>query len=89
VDDGVESHSMTDHRRLLTGLLKDELGFDGVVVSDWAAARSTAPSANAGLDLVMPGPRGPWSDGDALLAAVRADTVRDIRAKGLSVRSVS
>ncbi|GAB2505542.1 beta-glucosidase family protein [Nocardiopsis aegyptia] len=77
VDDGVESHSMTDHHRLLTGLLKDELGFDGVVVSDWAAARSTAPSANAGLDLVMPGPRGPWSDGDALLAAVRAGEVAE------------
>ncbi|MFD6950277.1 glycosyl hydrolase [Nocardiopsis sp. TSRI0078] len=75
VDDGVESNSMTDHHRLLTGLLKEELGFDGVVVSDWTAARSTAPSANAGLDLVMPGPRGPWAEGDALLRAVRSGEV--------------
>ncbi|NYH53052.1 beta-glucosidase [Nocardiopsis arvandica] len=75
VDDGVESNSMTDHHRLLTGLLKGELGFDGVVVSDWTAARSTAPSANAGLDLVMPGPRGPWAEGDALLRAVRSGEV--------------
>ncbi|WP_150251152.1 beta-glucosidase family protein [Nocardiopsis deserti] len=75
VDDGVESESMTDHRRLLTGLLKEELGFDGVVVSDWTAARSTAPSANAGLDLVMPGPSGPWAEGDALLEAVRSGQV--------------
>ncbi|WP_026122579.1 beta-glucosidase family protein [Nocardiopsis halotolerans] len=75
VDDGVESRSMTDHRRLLTGLLKEELGFDGVVVSDWTAARSTAPAANAGLDLVMPGPHGPWAEDDALLAAVRSGEV--------------
>ncbi|MFL1381613.1 MULTISPECIES: beta-glucosidase [unclassified Nocardiopsis] len=75
VDDGTESATMTEHRRLLTDLLKDELGFDGVVVSDWTAARSAAPAANAGLDLVMPGPRGPWAEGDALLAAVRSGEV--------------
>ncbi|WP_017587767.1 beta-glucosidase family protein [Nocardiopsis ganjiahuensis] len=75
VDDGAEAAGMTDHRGLLTGLLKDELGFDGVVCSDWAAARSTAPSANAGLDLVMPGPDGPW--GDALVEAVRSGEVAE------------
>lgn len=75
VDDGQESSSMTEHRRLLTGLLKEELGFDGVVVSDWTATRSTAPSANAGLDLVMPGPHGPWAEDDALLRAVRSGEV--------------
>lgn len=75
VDDGTESNSMTDHRRLLAGLLKEEFGFDGVVISDWTATRSAAPSANAGLDLVMPGPRGPWAEGDALLAAVRSGEV--------------
>ena len=75
VDDGTESNSMTDHHRLLTGLLKEELGFDGVVVSDWTATRTAGPSANAGLDLVMPGPRGPWAEGDALLEAVRSGEV--------------
>lgn len=73
VDDGAESASMTEHHRLLTALLKEDLGFDGVVVSDWSAARSTAPSANAGLDLVMPGPRGPWHED--LVAAVRSGRV--------------
>jgi beta-glucosidase len=69
VDDGVESSPMTDHHRLLTELLKGELGFDGVVVSDWMATRTTEGSALGGLDVIMPGPGGPWED--HLLAAVR------------------
>jgi len=51
---------MTEHARLLRDVLKDEWGFDGVVTSDWDAARSTAATALAALDLVMPGPDGPW-----------------------------
>ncbi|WP_285663828.1 beta-glucosidase family protein [Actinorhabdospora filicis] len=73
LDDGEETATATEHRRLLTGLLKEEWGFDGVVVSDWLAARSTVPTALAGLDLVMPGPGGPWED--ALVAAVRDGSV--------------
>ncbi|HEY0239057.1 MAG TPA: glycoside hydrolase family 3 N-terminal domain-containing protein, partial [Friedmanniella sp.] len=69
VDDTVEANSMTDHHHLLTDVLKDELGFDGAVISDWVATRSTVGSALGGLDVVMPGPGGPWED--HLLAAVR------------------
>jgi beta-glucosidase len=70
---------MTDNT-LLTDPLLAQWGFDGVVVSDWYAARSTVASALAGLSLVMPGPAGPW--GEALVDAVRdgsvpADTVAD------------
>jgi beta-glucosidase len=50
----------TAHPWLLRKILKGEWGFDGVVVSDWSAARSTVATAVAGLDLAMPGPRGPW-----------------------------
>ncbi|MBV2353908.1 glycoside hydrolase family 3 C-terminal domain-containing protein [Streptomyces sp. J2-1] len=75
VDDGVEDAPLLEHRRLLTGVLKREWGYDGAVISDWAAARTTAPTANAGLDLVMPGPDGPW--GDALVRAVRAGEVAE------------
>ncbi|GAA1773686.1 glycoside hydrolase family 3 protein [Nonomuraea bangladeshensis] len=64
----VNGETMTEHRDLLTGVLKEEWGFDGVVVSDWTAARSCEATALAGLDVVMPGPDGPW--GDALVAAV-------------------
>jgi beta-glucosidase len=58
----------TEHP-MLAEVLKDEWGFDGVVMSDWYATRSTEPAAKAGLDLVMPGPGGPW--GERLVAAVR------------------
>ena len=69
----VNGFAMTANRPLIRDLLKDEWGYGGVVLSDWTATRDTEESALAGLDLVMPGPDGPW--GDALLAAVRAGDV--------------
>jgi beta-glucosidase len=38
------------------GILREELGWDGVLMSDWHAARNTVVDATAGLDLEMPGP---------------------------------
>jgi beta-glucosidase len=73
LDAGGEVATMTEHHHLLRDVLKDEWGFDGVVMSDWLATRSAVASANAGLDLVMPGPHGPW--GDDLLDAVRTGAV--------------
>ncbi|HYR14499.1 MAG TPA: glycoside hydrolase family 3 N-terminal domain-containing protein, partial [Mycobacterium sp.] len=64
---------MTTNLALLRDLLKTEWGFQGVVVSDWSATSTTVASAIGGLDLVMPGPDGPW--GELLVAAVRAGTV--------------
>jgi beta-glucosidase len=64
----VNGHTMTESP-LLAAPLKDEWGFDGVVMSDWTATRSTEAAARAALDLAMPGPRSPW--GDALVEAVR------------------
>jgi beta-glucosidase len=69
----VNGATMTENTPLLTGVLKDEWGFAGVVLSDWHAARSTEATALAGLDLAMPGPDGPW--GERLAAAVRAGRV--------------
>lgn len=43
-----------ENRPLLRDLLKEDWGFDGFVVSDWWAAKSTAESALGGLDLEMP-----------------------------------
>ena len=58
---------------LLAQPLKGEWGFDGMVVSDWGAVRSTIGSALADQDLAMPGPNECW--GEPLLAAVRAGLV--------------
>jgi len=63
----------SEHRRLLTDILKREWGYAGLVVSDWTAVKSTAPAAAAGMDLEMPGPA-KWF-GDKLLAAVEAGEV--------------
>ncbi|MEE4542361.1 glycoside hydrolase family 3 C-terminal domain-containing protein [Streptomyces sp. V4-01] len=54
---------------LLDEPLKGAWGFDGVVVSDWGAVRSTVAAARAAQDLAMPGPHPLW--GEPLLAAVR------------------
>ena len=54
---------------LLAEPLKGEWGFDGMVISDWGAVRSTVDSALASQDLAMPGPNAHW--GEPLLAAVR------------------
>ena len=68
---GVNGATMTESP-LLRAILHDEWGYDGLVMSDWTAARSTEPAARAALDLAMPGPAsrfGPW--GDALAEAVQ------------------
>jgi beta-glucosidase len=70
---GVNGTTMTEHP-LLDDPLRVEWGFDGVVVSDWRAARSLG-AAEAGLDLTMPGPDGPW--GEALRRAVEAGEIAE------------
>ncbi len=56
-------------------ILKDEWGWRGLLMSDWFATRTAAAAANGGLDLVMPGPTGPW--GPELVAAVEAGDVEE------------
>ncbi|CAN5630657.1 glycoside hydrolase family 3 C-terminal domain-containing protein [soil metagenome] len=67
----------SEHQQLLRGVLRDDFGFDGVVVSDWYGTHSAAASLEAGLDLEMPGP--PRERGNALLAAVLAGEVSETR----------
>ncbi|MEV6831416.1 glycoside hydrolase family 3 C-terminal domain-containing protein [Amycolatopsis sp. NPDC051102] len=69
----VNGITMTQHAALLNGVLRDEWGFDGFVVSDWLAARDTVASANGGLDVAMPGPRTVF--GERLAEAVRGGEV--------------
>jgi beta-glucosidase len=63
----------TEHRWLLTDLLREEWGFDGLVMSDWGATHHHTRPVTAGMDLEMPGP--PRALGDRLLAAVEAGEV--------------
>lgn len=60
---------MTENAGLLRGVLKGEWGFDGVLMSDWGAVHTTAPSMNGGTDLEMPGPARFY--GNALAEAAR------------------
>ncbi|MBC8483713.1 MAG: glycoside hydrolase family 3 protein [Actinobacteria bacterium] len=62
-----------ENRWMLDTVLRGEWGFDGIVISDWFGARSTAASAMAGLDLEMPGP--PRWYGSRLVEAVEAGDV--------------
>jgi beta-glucosidase len=54
----VNGHPATDNHRLLTEILRDEWGFDGLVMSDWAATNDRVAAVAAGLDLEMPNSNG-------------------------------
>ena len=68
----VNGNTMTENS-LLDEPLKGEWKFDGVVISDWTAVRTTVEAGNASNDLAMPGPFTPW--GAALVTAVNKGKV--------------
>ncbi|GAM84813.1 hypothetical protein ANO11243_028140 [Dothideomycetidae sp. 11243] len=75
---------------VLNKLLKAELGFQGVVVSDWSAQHAGVSSALAGLDLTMPGDEG-FNSGNSffganLTIAVLNGTVPQWRLDDMAVR---
>ncbi|KAI5926511.1 glycoside hydrolase family 3 protein [Camillea tinctor] len=71
--------------KLMNGILKTELSFDGFVLLDWNAQHSL-DSANAGLDMVMPS-GGSW--GDNLTEAVHNGSVSEDRVTDMATRIVA
>lgn len=58
----------TENHWLLTEELRDNWGFDGMVVSDWGAVYHPVEALSAGNDLAMPGP----IDGTPIVEAVKS-----------------
>ncbi|KAI2602661.1 glycoside hydrolase family 3 protein [Hypoxylon sp. NC1633] len=76
---------------VLNKLLKNELGFQGFVVSDWGAQHSSFVSALTGLDMTMPGEGAYGSTygsywGGALTEAVLSGTVPQWRLDDMVIR---
>jgi beta-glucosidase len=65
----------SENHYTLIDILKGELGFEGIVISDWGGTYSTVDAANNGLDLEMPGPAR-WMSGK-LLEAVQDGQVSE------------
>jgi beta-glucosidase len=91
----VNGQSASENPWLLTTVLREEWGFQGLVVSDWGAVYHRVPALLAGLDLEMPPALG--RSPEAVVAAVqsgevptevldaRVRTVLELVAKGMGV----
>ncbi|MEM9035916.1 MAG: glycoside hydrolase family 3 C-terminal domain-containing protein [Actinomycetota bacterium] len=71
----LDGEHCAENRALLTGILREEWGFDGFVVSDWFGVHDTVGAATAGLNLEMPGPTRVY--GPKLEAAVERGEVTE------------
>ncbi len=54
----VNGTHMSENKKYLTGILRNEWGYEGVVMSDWGAVKDRVKGLDAGMDLEMPGSYG-------------------------------
>ena len=64
---------MTQNHHLNVDILKNEWGFDGILMSDWGSTHDGVAAANAGLDLEMPSPQ--FMNEASLLPAIKSGRV--------------
>lgn len=64
----VNGEYVGESQRFLTSILRDEWGFDGIVISDWYAVTDRVKTLIAGLDLEMPG--GALTGGEKIAKAI-------------------
>ena len=83
---GTHAH---ENRHLLTDILRDEWGFDGMVVSDWGGCTDAVGAVRAGGSLEMPAPG--LEDARRIVAAVEAGTLdaSDVYARAQEVLNVA
>ncbi|MDF1697735.1 MAG: glycoside hydrolase family 3 C-terminal domain-containing protein [Saprospiraceae bacterium] len=64
---------------MLNDVLRDEWGFEGIVISDWAAVHTSVNSLKSGLDIEMGTPK-PFNEfflADALIESVKAKKISE------------
>ncbi|MDO4622048.1 MAG: glycoside hydrolase family 3 C-terminal domain-containing protein [Eubacteriales bacterium] len=65
----------SENEMLLTEILRNEWGFEGLVVSDWGAVNDRVKGLAAGLDLEMPGSGG--VNDEKIVQAVRSGEIKE------------
>ncbi|KAL1584276.1 hypothetical protein WHR41_06687 [Cladosporium halotolerans] len=73
----VNLEHMDMHETLVKRVLREEWGYQGLVMSDWGGTNSTVQSVLAGCDLEMPGP--PLRRGSKLLAELTSSQDSELR----------
>ena len=83
---GVYAH---ENKHLLQDILRDEWGFDGMVVSDWGGSNSAVAAVKAGGSLEMPSPG--YTSVRELEGAVKAGTLSeaDLNARAAEVAKIA
>ena len=70
---------LCENNYMLNDVLRDEWGFEGVVISDWAAVHTSVKSLKNGLDVEMGTPK-PFNEfflADALIDSVKAGKISE------------